>query len=497
MKKVLTVLLIMFVTIILSACTGSYEEDPAYNIYPEVVSPNEVTGDDDSELVVGDVLKENVTIFATDYSTSTFSVDVDTASYSYFRSYLNQGYIPNYENVRTEEMVNYFDYNYTPPFTDDPFSITTELSDTPWNDDTDLLMIGIKGKEVSYEASGNNNFVFLIDISGSMNSESKIGMAIDSYKLLVENLKEGDYVSIVTYAGEASVVLEQTPAQNKTTIFDALDSIEVGGSTNGSGGIETAYNLAYDNFIFDGNNRVIMATDGDFNVGSTSGDDLVAIVKEKAEIGIYLTILSFGGSDYGLDTMETLSNEGQGNYFFIDSLKEAEKVFDKDMTATLITIAEDVKIQIEFNADIIETYRLIGYENRVLSNDDFDNDDVDAGEIGSGHTITAFYEITYKEGYDSGDLGQVNIRYKDVGEEDSKLITGSISTNSYTTNPSNNFLFAAAVVEVSLLLRDSQYMGDASYQHALTAIENNLGTDEYGFRYEFFELVQTLQELKE
>jgi Ca-activated chloride channel family protein len=320
-------------------------------------------------------------------------------------------------------------------------------------------------------------------------------MAIDSLKLLVENLRESDFVSIVTYAGYAEVVLEQTPGNQKQTIIDVLDSLEANGSTNGNGGIELAYDLVYDNFVFGGNNRVIMATDGDFNVGTTSGTELANMVQEKSEIGIYLTILSFGGSTWAMEQMEDLSNKGQGNYYFIDNLNEANKVLNVDISSTIVAIAEDVKIQIEFNDEIIASYRLIGYENRLLSNDDFDDDTVDAGEIGAGHTVTAFYEVSYIEGYSEGDLATVRVRYKDIGGEESKLIEGNVNTLEHTTTPSTDFLFAQSIVEVSLLFRDSEYKGTASYDHALSIIENNLGDDPYSLRLEFYNLVMELKEI--
>lgn len=493
MKKIVSILMVLMIGIVLVGCSDSDEagyyapSDPVMN-----EDVDGVAGNDDTQTYS---ITENPQVLTTEQSTSTFSIDVDTASYSNFRRYINNGQKPYVDGIRTEELVNYFDYNYLSPLGDVPFSITTELADSPWNEDSDLLMIGIQAEEIEYEETPTNNLVFLVDVSGSMNNTEKIGMAKESFKLLVENLREEDYVSIVTYASTAEVVLTQTPGNQKDTINAAIDSLAAGGSTNGSGGIELAYDLVYENFVFGGNNRVIMATDGDFNVGTTSGSSLADMVQEKAEIGIFLTILSFGGSNYGQGTMEELSNKGQGNYFYIDNLTEANKVLNVDISATIVAIAEDVKVQIEFNSDIVESYRLIGYENRVLSNDDFDDDDVDAGEIGAGHNVTAFYEITYKEGYSSGDLATVRVRYKDIGEEDSQLVEGTVETEDHTDTPTNRFLFASSIVEVSLVLRDSDYAGNASYEHALSIIADNIGEDPYGLRQEFYDLVVLLKDI--
>ena len=449
-------------------------------------------------LVEGDIreFRENDFTDSSIETTSTFSIDVDTASYSLFRKFIVGRSVPPSSSIRTEEMVNYFDYDYDQPLLDNPFSIDTVLADCPWNTDNDLLMIAIQAKDISYEAAPANNLVFLIDVSGSMRSNEKLDNVKASLALLVENLREIDYVSIVTYASTAEVVLEPTSGDNKDAILEVLNGLSANGGTNGSGGIDLAYDLAYETFIFDGNNRVILATDGDFNIGTTSSQGLINIVTEKAEIGIYLTILAFGQNHAAADMMERLSNDGQGNYYFIDTLAEADKVLNYEIVSTIVPIADDVKIQVEFNSDIVESYRLIGYENRVLSNDVFEDDTVDAGDAGAGSNVTAFYEITYKNAFSySDDLATVRVRYKDVGEDISKLVEGVVKYNDYEDNPSSDFLFASAVVEISLLMRDSEFKANANFTNALARIENNIGTDQFGLRLEFFELAQALEEL--
>lgn len=452
---------------------------------------SQIYGDIDITIIENEILNSGSSPI------STFSVDVDTASYSMFRKYLSRGEMPGTNGIRTEEMVNYFDYSYSQPLMDKPFGIQTVLSGCPWNTENKLVMIGIQARDIEYIDAPANNLVFLIDVSGSMRSESKLDMVKASLALLVENLREEDSVSIVTYAGTAETVLMPTSGSNKDEILTVLNSLEAGGGTNGSGGIELAYDLAYDTFIFDGNNRVLLATDGDFNIGNTSNQALIDTVTTKAEIGIYLTILAYGQNHYAVHMMEELSNNGQGTYHFIDTLNEADKVLNHEIASTIVPIADDVKVQIEWNTDIIASYRLIGYENRVLSIDDFDDDEVDAGDMGAGHNVTAFYEVTYNDNIPSTSemLATIGIRYKDVGEDDSKLVEGIIRTSDYTNNPNSDFLFATAVVEVSLLMRNSEYKGNSSFDGALERIRNNIGLDPYGLRQEFYDLSYTLKDI--
>ena len=467
---------------------GGYETGDETSVY---TSGKSVTTESNSNSII-----ENPIVSALTEDTSTFSIDVDTASYSLFRKFVSFGTMPPVDSIRTEEMVNYFDYDYDQPTGDRPFAIETVLADCPWNSNNDLLMIGIQGKNIEYEEAPSNNIVFLIDVSGSMRSTNKLDMAKQSLALLVNNMREQDHISIVTYAGTAEVVLAPTAGDQTETILSALDGLVAGGGTNGSGGIELAYDLAYQNFDFEGNNRVVMATDGDFNVGTTSSSGLIRIVKEKAEIGIYLTILAFGQNHAAGYLMEELSNDGQGNYYFIDTLNEADKVLNHQIASTIVPIADDVKVQIEFNSDIIESYRLVGYENRVLNNDEFDDDNVDAGDLGAGHNVTAFYEITYKTVIDSeDDLAVIRLRYKDVGEDESKLIEGIIRIDDHTDTPSSDFMFASAIVEISLLMRNSEFKANADFDASLIRLEDNIGEDPFGLRLEFYNLAFDLRHI--
>ncbi|MFK5883187.1 MAG: von Willebrand factor type A domain-containing protein [Candidatus Izemoplasma sp.] len=459
-----------------------------------------ITQESNIENDIVDVLTEN---------TSTFSIDVDTASYAHFRGYLNNGVLPLANTIRTEEFINYFNYNYEPPTGDLPYSITTEVSQNPWNTDRLLFMIGIQGKEIPMAELPPNNLVFLLDVSGSMGAEDKLPLVIESFKLLVDTLREEDTVSIVVYAGAAGVVLPPTSGSEKELIKAALDSLEAGGSTAGGEGINLAYDLAFENFEFNGNNRILLATDGDFNVGVSNTTALIALIEEKNEIGIYLSILGFGSNAFNDSLTESLSNAGDGNCYYIDSIVEAEKVLVSEMMGTLLTIADDVKIQVEFNPDVVKGYRLIGYENRVLDNDEFDDDNVDAGDLGAGQSVTAVYElilVNSTEDLDEIDdtlyndvefvgtdiIATVRIRYKEIGEDESKLVEEVVLVNTITSTPSTNFLFVSSVIEVTNVLTDSKYKGTSSYQTALQRIEDNLGVDFRGYRYEFLGLVEKL-----
>ena len=336
---------------------------------------------------------ENPYLLAKSNPVSTFSIDVDTASYSNARRFLNNGQMPPKDSVRIEEFINYFNYDYKVPGKDVPFSVTTDLTGCPWNEKHQLLKIGLKGYEVKNDKRPLSNLVFLLDVSGSMMSSDKLALVKQGMKYLLKSLGENDRVAIVVYAGASGLVLPSTSGDKKGAIEDALESLAAGGSTAGGAGIELAYKVAAENFIKGGLNRVILCTDGDFNVGITSQGGLTRLIEKKAKTGVFLSVLGFGTGNYRDDTMEKLSNCGNGNYGYIDTINEAKKVFGKDINGTLLTIAKDVKIQIEFNPAKVAAYRLIGYENRMLKKEDFDNDKKDAGEIGAGHTVTALYEI--------------------------------------------------------------------------------------------------------
>lgn len=440
---------------------------------------------------------------------STFAADVDTASYANVRRMINDGYRP--ENiptgaVRTEEMINYFSYSYNGPQDGEPFGVNAVIAPCPWNEEHLLLHLGLQTEEIDFSQAGNTSLVFLIDVSGSMDSANKLPLLQQAFGLLVDELSRKDRVSIVTYASGNDIVIDGVPGSDKEKIMDALNGLSAGGSTNGGAALEMAYQLAEKNFIENGNNRVIIASDGDWNVGITSQSEMSDLIKEKRETGIYLSVLGFGMGNYSDSRMQTLADDGNGNYAYIDSLREAKKVLVEELGANMITVAEDVKLQIEFNPLYISEYRLLGYENRRLNAEDFEDDEKDAGEIGAGHSVTALYEIVpageetedsglrYQqaqltdEALNSNEWLTLSIRYKEPGEDTSKLLEYAIGSDRLTDAPGNDFRFAAAVAEFSLLLRDSDYKGDASYDHLIEELSEIKLNDEY--REEFKTLVE-------
>lgn len=445
---------------------------------------------------------------------STFSVDVDTASYSNLRRMIEDGYslqeIPS-GAVRTEELLNYFTYDYNLPEGDEPFGVTTVLGDCPWNENAKLLQIGLKTEEIDFSEAPDSNLVFLLDVSGSMHSDDKLPLLQKSFAMLAEELTEKDRVSIVTYAGSDKVVLEGVSGDEKTKIIDALESLEAGGSTNGADGIETAYKLAGEYFIEGGNNRVILATDGDLNVGVSSESELDELITEKKESGVFLSVLGFGTGNMKDNKMETLADRGNGNYVYIDSLSEAKKVLVEQMGATLVTVAKDVKLQVEFNPAYVKGYRLLGYENRMLQTEDFDDDKKDAGEIGAGHMVTALYEIIpvnseqeipeteLKYQAESGNVGVENgewlnlkIRYKAPDSDESRLCSYPVTEDAYMEQPGEDFYFAAAVAEFGLLVRDSEYKKDASFENVRELLKL-VDTESDEYKDEFVYLVKKLE----
>jgi Ca-activated chloride channel family protein len=459
-----------------------------------------------------DVINENKFKDAKQNPLSTLSIDVDNASYTNVRRYLTDNQMPPKDAVRIEEMINYFDYDYPNPTGEHPFSFITEISESPWNKANKLLHIGIQGKKLNYEDLKPSNLVFLIDVSGSMSDVNKLPLLKKAFMMLVDQLDDRDKVSIVVYAGAAGLVLSPTPGSDKKKIKSALDSLNAGGSTAGGAGIELAYDIALKNFIKDGNNRVILATDGDFNTGVSSTDAMVRLIEEKRKSGIYLTILGFGMGNYKDGRMEQISNAGNGNYFYIDNIKEAEKVFVKQMRANMFTIAKDVKIQIEFNPVNVKAYRLIGYENRVLANEDFNNDLKDAGELGAGHTVTAIYEIipagsdskvntsdplkyqTTKVTDDKSlnkEIMTLKFRYKPINSNKSILIEKEVKdSNLAFDKTSNNFRFTAAVAAFGMILRDSEFKGTSTYDMIIELAKASKGADTEGYRDEFIRLVE-------
>ena len=457
-------------------------------------------------------IKENGYQDALNSPLSTFSIDVDTASYSNTRRFLMSGQLPPEDAVRIEEMINYFEYDYPQPESDDPFSVNVELSECPWNEEHTLAMIGLQGKRIPLENIPPSNLVFLLDVSGSMNQPDKLPLLKSAFKLLTGQLRDEDKISVVVYAGAAGVVLDSASGSEKEDILKALDSLEAGGSTAGGQGIELAYNIAEKNFIKNGNNRVILATDGDFNIGVSSEGELVRIIEKKREKGIFLSVLGFGTGNYKDSKMESLADKGNGNYAYIDNIMEARKVLVSQMGGTLFTIAKDVKIQIEFNPAKVKEYRLIGYENRLLDKEDFNDDKKDAGELGSGHTVTALYELIpagsdekaididelkYQDSMlkESEEWMSVKLRYKQPDSNESKLLTKAVGVGSFSDRPSENFNFAAAVAEFGMLLRNSEFKGNASYKHVLKRAKSAKGKDDSGYRAEFIQMIDLAESL--
>ncbi len=448
---------------------------------------------------------------------STFSIDVDTGSYSNIRRIIKRGSLPEKDAVRIEELINYFPYDYPlPENIEQPFNIITEIAESPWNKDNYLLRVGIKGFDISKKDIPEANLVFLIDVSGSMNSPDKIELLKSSLKLLLNQLNQKDIITLVVYSGDSEIVLEPTPGDKKAKIANAIDRLTVGGSTNGGSGIRNAYAMAKQSFIKEGINRVMLCTDGDFNVGVVNFNALKNIVEEKRKTGISLTTLGFGAGNYNDMLMEQLADAGNGNYAYIDTINEAQKVLVDEMSSTLQTIAKDVKIQIEFNPEIVAEYRLIGYENRMLNREDFNNDKVDAGEIGAGHTVTAIYELSYvnskglkidplrykKEKSNnivskSNELAFIRIRFKQPDRNKSEKIEFPIKKDAVieTNKTSESFRFSAAVAAFGQLLRGGTYTGEFSYQDVLKLARESKGKDNFGYRGEFINLVNVVKSL--
>ena len=448
-------------------------------------------------------VSENDFVATSVENTSTFAIDADTASYSNIRGYLNSGYDVPEDAVRIEEMINYFHYDYKEPEGDDPFSVNMEVDECPWNEDHQLVMVGLKAQAIDLSERKPTNFVFLIDTSGSMNYAGKLPLVKSAFVKLLSELSENDTVSIVTYAGSDTVVLEGECGENTDVIAEAIENLSASGSTNGSAGIQTAYEIAEKYFIKDGNNRVILATDGDLNVGVTSKDDLTDLILEKKESGIFLSVLGFGYDNLKDDKLEALADNGNGNYAFIDSVYEAKRVLVKEMGATLVTVAKDVKLQTSFDEEFVEKYRLIGYENRVMANQDFDNDAVDGGEIGSGHEVTAIYEIIPTEKAVSGSedkthILDLSIRYKEPDEDESKLLkyACNISDKSFANEASDNMLWAESVACFGMYLKGSEYAGNTSIKLARELAKKTDYEDD-ALRVEYLELLGQAEDIYE
>jgi Ca-activated chloride channel family protein len=460
-----------------------------------------------------DAITENIFHEALKNPLSTFSIDVDAASYSNIRRFINNGQRPPKDAVRIEEMVNYFDYDYDQPKDDHPFAVHTEISTAPWNSKHRLIHIGLQGKKIPTDNLPASNLVFLIDVSGSMDEVNRLPLVKNSLKMLVEQLRPQDHVAIVVYAGAAGLVLEPTAGDQKRTIIDALERLKAGGSTAGGAGIQLAYATAKQHFKPNGNNRVILATDGDFNVGESSNASMERLIEEKRKDGIFLTVLGYGMGNYKDSKMQILADKGNGNHAYIDNITEARKVLVNEFGGTLFTIAKDVKLQIEFNPAKVKAYRLIGYENRMLKSEDFNNDKKDAGDLGSGHTVTALYEIipvgveseffkidelkyqTTKidpSSYKSDELMTIKLRYKKPAEDDSKLIVHPLKdTNIALAKTSENFRWSASVAAFGMLLRESEYVKNYSYEQVVQMAQAAKGNDHEGYRSEFINMVKS------
>ncbi len=473
----------------------------AYYISPAPVNTEEYEG-----------VTANVFHGTTQKPLSTFSIDVDAASYSNIRRFVNDGQRPPRDAVRVEEMINYFNYDYAEPDNRHPFNVITEISRAPWNQDHQLIHIGLQGKKIPVDNLPPSNLVFLIDVSGSMNQANKLPLVKQSFGMLVDQLRPQDHVAIVVYAGAASVVLEPTAGNEKSRILAAIDRLQAGGSTAGSAGLRLAYGLAKEHFNEKGNNRVIIATDGDFNVGESSNAAMENLIEEKRKDGIYLTVLGFGMGNLKDSKMELLADKGNGNYAYIDGLNEARKVLVSEFGGTLFTIATDVKLQVEFNPERVQAYRLIGYENRLLNDEDFNNDRKDAGDLGSGHTVTALYEVIpagvtssfysiddlkYQRfprptGSVSRDWMTVKLRYKRPGESTSNLLQHVLAGNPLSlTQTSNDFRWSAAVAAFGMILTDSQYVNNYSCDDVVALALAARGSDVEGYRSEFINVVRT------
>lgn len=493
---------------VVAVADHSYYRPPVVIPYPHEVNTEE-----------NEAFKENQFLSAVNNPLSTFSLDVDAASYGNVRRMINQGQMPEKDAVRVEELINYFRYDYPQPTGEHPVNIVTETAVCPWNKKHNIVRIGVKAKEIPSETLPASNFVFLIDVSGSMMSQNKLPLVKSSMKLLVNNLRAKDRVAIVTYAGAAGEALVSTSASDKQKIIDALENLQAGGSTAGGAGIQLAYKIAEKNFVKGGNNRVILCTDGDFNVGVSSTNELESLIETKRKSGVFLTVLGYGMGNYKDNKLQTLAQKGNGNHAYIDNLQEANKVLVNEFGSTMYAVAKDVKIQVEFNPAFVNAYRLVGYETRLLNDEDFNDDTKDAGELGAGHTVTALYEIVpvgvdvpvgkvdklkYQQTKndiampkftDSKELLTVKLRYKKPNEDVSKKLEVPVLTNKVNVNVSPDFNFAMAVAMFGQLLRDSDFKGDATYSNVIELAHKGLGDDPNGYRREFIRLAEAVEQL--
>lgn len=500
-----------------TSIVGSVARQAEMRVMPPMRPPFVVREDNSEEY---EAFKENRFLSAVQHPLSTFSLDVDAASYGNIRRMINQGQMPEKDAVRVEEMINYFSYDYPQPSEGHPVRIVTETAVCPWNKKHKMVRIGVKAKEIPSETLPASNFVFLLDVSGSMFSANKLPLVKASMKLLVNNLRPKDRVAIVTYAGAAGEVLPSTSASDKQKIMEALDNLQAGGSTAGGAGIQLAYKIAEKNLVKGGNNRVILCTDGDFNVGVSSPTELESLIESKRKSGVFLTVLGYGMGNYKDNKLQTLAQKGNGNHAYIDNLQEANKVLVNEFGGTMYAVAKDVKLQVEFNPNFVNAYRLIGYESRLLNDEDFNDDTKDAGELGAGHTVTALYEIVpvgvnvpvgsvdklkYQQTKndvslpkfaDSKELLTVKLRYKEPDKDVSRKLEVPVLANRMNLNASQDFNFAMTAAMFGQLLRDSDFTGNAKYSDVINLARKGLDNDPNGYRHEFIRLVEAVEQLE-
>ncbi len=491
MKRILAILLVVVTVGGLAACGSAGDAYPGYYNYGFIEFREPLVGDG----VAGEeTIIENAFVKTSEQPVSTFSADVDTASYTMMRRVLTEGSdISRCKNaIRIEELINYFDYDYTAPTGDDLFGIKAQISDCPWNPEAKLLVLGLAAKKAVQNTAGNN-LVFLIDVSGSMNGDDRLGLLQRTFTYLVSHLSENDRVSIVTYAGQEKVVLTGCAGNRREDILHAIRSLEAYGSTNGQAGLQKAYEIAESCFIEGGNNRIIMASDGDLNVGISSPEELKKFVGEKRDKGIYLSVLGFGAGNYRDSNMEAIADDGNGVYYYIDSEREAERIFGDKLTQTLYTVATDVKLQLTFSPEAVGEYRLVGYENRLLREEDFTDDKKDAGELGAGHTVTVCYELKLTDSaiQDAADTQWIKLacRWKNAVGEQSYLQESPIRASALTRTPDADFRFVSAVAEFGMLLKQSQYLAKGTTAEDVSRILAGIGTDDE-YKLEFGELVK-------
>lgn len=484
MKHLLSVFILTLASLlILCSCSPSSLSDHYYN---SVISESDSGFSPNYQY---DGISENDFVSTAEETSSYFSLDRNTASYSLMRREINQGLTTNANSVRLEEYVNYFNYNYARPSGEDALALSGSVFDCPWNEENKLFTIGIAAEEISFASDIQNNIIFLIDISGSMFGEDRLGLIQQAFTMLLDNLGDNDYVSIVTYASNCRVALSGARGTEKTKIANVLQDLSASGTTNGSGGIQLAYAEAEKYFIQGGNNRVILATDGDFNVGISDKNQLKNFISEKRQSGIYLTVLGVGMFNTNDSTMKTLAESGNGNYAYLDSVAEARKVLVEELNGTFNVVAKDAKAGVIFNPETVEKYRLIGYESKMLSQDEFYDENKDAGEIGSGHTVTAVYEIKIKDNA-AGNIATVEIKYKHPESNENKNITETFTTYDYSANPDEDCIFIGCVVEYGLLLRNSEFKGNADFENVISRLSQLSCVREDPFKAEFLEIVK-------